>query len=281
MADEKEPHRDPSEPDDGALDAETRMLQRIAALGGDQRDAEESAEASAEDEPARSDPVTYDPSVDTAEDATEQTETIGPVAGGGAGSTGNDDTPTEKPRKRRRWPWIIAAIVVLLGIGYVGAAFATENDLPATLTVEGVDVSGKSVDEAAPVIEEELAARAERELVVSAAEAEASIVPAEAGYAYDVDATLDDLTELTFDPVDLWGRIFGEAHVAVQTSVDEEAAQDAVAGLVEQLTYDSTEGSVVYEGETMDYSEPINGFTVDSEQLSHDLSANWLGTETE
>ncbi|MDN6520723.1 MAG: hypothetical protein L0K46_07140, partial [Yaniella sp.] len=122
MADEKEPHRDPSEPDDGALDAETRMLQRIAALGGDQRDAEESAEASAEDEPARSDPVTYDPSVDTAEDATEQTETIGPVAGGGAGSTGNDDTPTEKPRKRRRWPWIIAAIVVLLGIGYVGAA---------------------------------------------------------------------------------------------------------------------------------------------------------------
>ncbi|MDN6172295.1 MAG: peptidoglycan binding domain-containing protein, partial [Yaniella sp.] len=281
MADEKEPHRDPSEPDDGALDAETRMLQRIAALGGDQRDAEESAEASAEDEPARSEPVTYDPSVDTAEDATEQTETIGPVAGGGAGSTGNDDTPTEKPRKRRRWPWIIAAIVVLLGIGYVGAAFATENDLPATLTVEGVDVSGKSVDEAAPVIEEELAARAERELVVSAAEAEASIVPAEAGYAYDVDATLDDLTELTFDPVDLWGRIFGEAHVAVQTSVDEEAAQDAVAGLAEQLTYDSTEGSVVYEGETMDYSEPINGFTVDSEQLSHDLSANWLGTETE
>ncbi|MDN5818631.1 MAG: hypothetical protein L0H42_09955, partial [Yaniella sp.] len=281
MADEKEPHRDPSEPDDGALDAETRMLQRIAALGGDQRDAEESAEASAEDEPARSDPVTYDPSVDTAEDATEQTETIGPVAGGGAGSTGNDDTPTEKPRKRRRWPWIIAAIVVLLGIGYVGAAFATENDLPATLTVEGVDVSGKSVDEAAPVIEEELAARAERELVVSAAEAEASIVPAEAGYSYDVDATLDDLTELTFNPVDLWGRIFGEAHVAVQTSVDEEAAQDAVAGLVEQLTYDSTEGSVVYEGETMDYSEPINGFTVDSEQLSHDLSANWLGTETE
>lgn len=289
MADDKEPHRDPSEPDDGALDAETRMLQRIAALGGENRDAEvvhgadpgaeEPAEASAEDEPARSEPV--DPPVETAEDATEQTAMISPVAGGGAGSTGNHDTPTDKPRKRRRWPWVVAAIVVLLGIGYVGAAFATGNDLPATLTVEGVDVSGKSVDEAAPVIEEELAARAERELLVSAAEAEASIVPAEAGYAYDVDATLDDLTELTFDPVDLWGRIFGEAHVAVQTSVDDEAAEDAVAGLAEQLTYDPTEGSVVYEGETMDYSEPINGFTVDSEQLSHNLSANWLGTETE
>src|SRR5699024_4191313 len=136
-------------------------------------------------------------------------------------------------------------------------------------------------DEAAPVIEEELAARAERELVVSAAEAEASIVPAEAGYSYDVEATLNDLTELTFDPVELWGRIFGEAHVDVETSVDEAAAEDAVAGLTERLTYDPTEGSMVYEAESMDYSEPIDGCTVDSEQLSNDLSDAWLGTETE
>src|SRR5699024_10637639 len=105
--------------------------------------------------------------------------------------------------------------------------------------------------------------------------------PAEAGYSYDVEATLNDLTELTFDPVELWGRIFGEAHVDVETSVDEAAAEDAVAGLTEQLTYDPTEGSVVYEAESMDYSEPIDGFTVDSEQLSNDLSDAWLGTETE
>ena len=337
MADDKEPHLDPSEPtddetteadsiesddettdsraeeteafdtavhpDDGELDAETRMLQRIAALGSDQRDAErdaqvvdddvadpgaeESAEASAEDEPAedvpaRQKPVTYDPPVgDTVEDATERTKMISSVAAGGAGSTGDHDTPTEKPRKRRRWPWVVAAIVVLLGIGYVGAAFATENTLPATLTVEGVDVSGKSVDEAASALEEELAARAERELVVSAADAEASIVPSEAGYDYDVDATLDELTELTFDPVELWGRIFGEAHISAVTSVDEEAVEDAVAGLAEQLTYDPTEGAVLYEGETLDYSAPINGFTVDSEQLSRAVSANWLSTETQ
>src|SRR5699024_11707371 len=105
MVDETEPHSEPSEPDDGALDAETRMLQRIAALGGDQRDVEvvdevsdpgaELAEASAEDEPARSEPVAYDPSVeDTADEVTGQTGAIGPVAGGGAGSRGHGGTPT-------------------------------------------------------------------------------------------------------------------------------------------------------------------------------------------
>lgn len=276
MADDKKP--DPSEPTDDELDAETRMLQRIAALG-DQHDTQAKGDAPDTQPEEGVEPTPQEPETDDPPTAQEQTKMISPVAAGG-GSTGSED-PAKTTRKRRRWPWVLVVIVLLLGIGYVGVAFATEDDLPATLSVEGVDVSGKSVDEAAPVIEEELAARAERELVVSAAEAEASIVPAEAGYSYDVEATLNDLTELTFDPVELWGRIFGEAHVDVETSVDEAAAEDAVAGLTEQLTYDPTEGSVVYEAESMDYSEPIDGFTVDSEQLSNDLSDAWLGTETE
>ena len=276
MADDKKP--DPSEPTDDELDAETRMLQRIAALG-DQHDTHAKGDAPDTQPEEGVEPTPQEPETDDPPTAQEQTKMISPVAAGG-GSTGSED-PAKTTRKRRRWPWVLVVIVLLLGIGYVGVAFATEDDLPATLSVEGVDVSGKSVDEAAPVIEEELAARAERELVVSAAEAEASIVPAEAGYSYDVEATLNDLTELTFDPVELWGRIFGEAHVDVETSVDEAAAEDAVAGLTEQLTYDPTEGSVVYETESMDYSEPIDGFTVDSEQLSNDLSDAWLGTETE
>ena len=276
MADDKKP--DPSEPTGDELDAETRMLQRIAALG-DQHDTQAKGDAPDTQPEEGVEPTPQEPETDDPPTAQEQTKMISPVAAGG-GSTGSED-PAKTTRKRRRWPWVLVVIVLLLGIGYVGVAFATEDDLPATLSVEGVDVSGKSVDEAAPVIEEELAARAERELVVSAAEAEASIVPAEAGYSYDVEATLNDLTELTFDPVELWGRIFGEAHVDVETSVDEAAAEDAVAGLTEQLTYDPTEGSVVYEAESMDYSEPIDGFTVDSEQLSNDLSDAWLGTETE
>lgn len=337
MADEKEPHRDPSEPhgnessteadrveseqdntsedgleqpapvDDAAqnadtstagqgqeVDAETRMLQQIAALGGgdvsggseyDQA-AEVDDEAAAEGtEPAaeESDPAAEEP----AAEETEQTNTIAPVAagvaGGGAGSTGSGggDTTVEEPGKKRRWPWIVAILIVVLGVGYVGVAYATQDTLPSNLQVEGVDVSGMSIDEAAPVIDEELADRAERELVVAAPDAEASIVPAEAGYSYDVDATLDELTDLTFNPVAIWDRLFGEADVAAKTAVDDDAAQDAIAGLSEQLTSDPTEGSVAYEGDTLDYSAPINGYTVDSEQLGQRLDEYWLGTASE
>src|SRR5699024_1474604 len=56
---------------------------------------------------------------------------------------------------------------------------------------------------------------------------------------------------------------------------------DAVAGLAEQLTYDPTEGSVVYEADAMEYSAPIDGFTVDSEQLAERLDATWLSDESE
>src|SRR5699024_4109482 len=151
------------------------------------------------------------------EHETEQTQMISPLAAGGGGGSVRDhggDGTADEPPKKRRWPWILAAVVVVLGIGYVGVAYATQDSLPSTLTVEGVDVSGLSVEEAAPAIDEELASRADRELLVTAAEAEASIVPSEAGYSYDVDATLDELTELTFDPTELWSRLFGEAHVS-------------------------------------------------------------------
>ena len=160
------------------------MLQRIAALG-DQHDTQAKGDAPDTQPEEGVEPTPQEPETDDPPTAQEQTKMISPVAAGG-GSTGSED-PAKTTRKRRSWPWVLVVIVLLLGIGYVGVAFATEDDLPATLSVEGVDVSGKSVDEAAPVIEEELAARAERELVVSAAEAEASIVPAEAGYSYDVE----------------------------------------------------------------------------------------------
>ncbi|GAA2041324.1 VanW family protein [Yaniella flava] len=300
MADEHDPNLDASQHDDedtveqstrdteapeeatpDELDAETRMLQQIAALReGDQPVANADQEQPGED-------ATDTAATPSAEDETEKTKMFTPIAASGAaasaGSGAGDgrDDEVKGPRKKRRWPWIVLVVIVLLGAGYVATAFATEDSLPASLTVEGVDVSGLSLEEAAPVLEEELGARASRELTVTAADVEAAIVPADSGYAYDVDATLDDLTDLTFDPVEIWGRLFGEAHVSAVTSVDESAAQEAVAGLSEQLTFDPTEGSVTYEGDTLEYAEPIDGFTVDAEQLSQQLNDTWLSEETE
>src|SRR5699024_2455774 len=149
------------------------------------------------------------------------------------------------------------------------------------LTVEGVDVSGLSVEEAAPRLEEAFAERAQREISVSVEDQQATLIPAESGYSYDVDATLDDLTALTFNPMDLWSRMFGEAHVSAKKSVDEDTSSEAIAGLTEQLSFDPTEGSVVYEGAELDYTEPIHGFTVDDEALTELVAEEWLGEQTE
>src|SRR5699024_10621088 len=157
----------------------------------------------------------------------------------------------------------------------------TLHSLPATFTVEGVDLSGQSVEEAAARLEEAFDERAQREILVTVENQEAILVPAESGYRYDVDATLDDLTDLTFNPMALWARIFGEAHVAAQKSVDEETSSETIAGLTEQLSFDPTEGSVVYEGAELDYTEPIHGFTVDDEALTELVAEEWLGEQTE
>lgn len=316
MADEKDSHLDPSESDDGEAlpedgatsrpqthdpDPETRMLDQIAALdkdesgpAADQPPHDEPTEVLGTDETssvaepvsASASPNEPGPSAEPVEAPTERTAMLSPIAAAG----GNNEPPgstaapvTKQPSKKRRWPWIVAVVVLLLGAGYVGLAYATQDTLPATLTVEDVDVSGMSVEEAAPVLEDAFAERAEREVTVSVPEAEdatATVVPAQAGYSYDVEATLDELTELTFNPVALWSRLFGEAHVSAETQVDEASSSEAIAGLEEQLSFEPTEGSVVYAGADLDYTEPINGFTVNAEELAAELDEVWL-TDTQ
>ncbi len=310
MADEKEPHLDPSETGDEQadtsgthdagldqeLDAETRMLQKIAALnvagpdnaahhrpdGQDAADPPDTQDMAGEDdgkENANEDTDQPPEEIDTGENPT----LVSPVLAGVSGAGGDDGDDGVKPvRKKRRWPWVLLAIVLLLGIGYVGAAYATKDTLPSSLTVEGVDVSGLSADEAASELDEQFAARSERELTVTAfGDAEASIVPADAGFSYDVDATIDQLTGLTFNPVKIWDRLLGQADVSAITSVDEGAAEDAVAGLTEQLTFDPTEGSVEYQGDELEYSAPVDGYTVDQQELADQLRTKWLSDDDE
>ena len=306
-----------SRPEPHDPDPETRMLDQIAALHEDESTppaADQSEEDASDEQPVASEPTTdqeptevlgadnasgAEPVSATAnpnepgltqepvEARTERTAMLSPIAAAG----GNDAPPgstavpaTQQPSKKRRWPWIVALVVLLLGAGYVGLAYATQDTLPATLTVEDVDVSGMSVEEAAPVLEDAFAERAEREITINVADAEdasATIVPAQAGYSYDVDATLDELTDLTFHPGALWSRLFGEAHVSAETQVDEATASEAVAGLEEQLSFEPTEGSVVYAGAELDYTEPIDGFTVNSEELAAQLDEVWLSETQE
>ena len=303
MADEKEPHLDPSESNeeqadtsgthdagtDQELDAETRMLQQIAALGGADSAARHDVDAQDATDPSDTNDAAEDDGEEDTDQPAEEIDTgenptlVSPVVAGASGAGGDDGDDGVKPvRKKRRWPWVLLVVVVLLGIGYVGAAYATKDTVPSSLTIEGIDVSGLSTDEAASELEEQFAARSERELVVTASDdAEASVVPADAGFSYDTDATLDQLTGLTFNPVKIWDRLFGGANVSAVTSVDDEAAEDAVAGLTEQLTFDPTEGSVEYQGDELEYSAPVDGFTVDQQELADQLRANWLSEDDE
>lgn len=308
MADDKQPHHDPSQrPDDeaqqlgdegqrtqddaapteAAVDPETRMLREIAALEGDatQRTGDDTQQPTLQhttvlyDTPETPENTTPADEIPAPVDATQRIEPIQVAAAAGGPKEPSADVTTTK-KKKRRWPWVLTVLVLLLGGGYVGAAYATQDSLPATLTVEGVDVSGLSVEEAAPELEAALGERAARDITVSVAEQDAVIVPAEAGYTFDVDATLEELTSLSFDPIQLWGRLFGEAHVDAVKTIDEDTSAETIAGLVEQLTYDPTEGSIVYEGDSLEYTAPIDGFTTDPERLTQLLAEEWLGEQT-
>lgn len=106
-----------------------------------------------------------------------------------------------RARRHRRWPWVVAAVIVVLSMAAGGTAFAAyrydQQQLGKILdgvTIAGVDVSGMTGEEALAALEDQYAAAFSQELTVEAGGKKWTITPAEmrarASFEEKVDAAV-------------------------------------------------------------------------------------------
>ncbi|HEY4557843.1 MAG TPA: hypothetical protein VIG82_06600, partial [Enteractinococcus sp.] len=124
--DQREDHAvTPDSATDHEVDPETRMLEQIAALEQDNDDAA-SGDTSQDDDSMDDQPTeVLEEDGQNPDSKTEHTAVLTPVS---AGAEADDDARNAQPtarRKKRRWPWVVAVVILLLGGAYVGLAFAT------------------------------------------------------------------------------------------------------------------------------------------------------------
>ena len=120
----------------------------------------------------------------------------------------------EDPDAGRGWGAAGARLLVallVLGAAYVGAALWLKERPPAGLTVAGVDIGTLSREQAERTLADELRPRTTEPLAVALSTAEGTeddadleLVPERAGLALDLDATLEGVSGLSFDPRVLW-----------------------------------------------------------------------------
>lgn len=163
------------------------------------------------------------------------------------GSVVTQDQLTEEPRRSEWWGILlrlVVAVAVLAG-AYVGAAHYLGSRVPNGTSVHGVAVGGLTPQDAAASLEQRLSPLVTDPVTVVADGATHAVVPGEAGLGLDLDATLDGVTGVSYDPRVVWQRATGRgSERPLVTTVDREELERAVADIADEVDAEPREGSV-------------------------------------
>lgn len=172
---------------------------------------------------------------------------------------------------RRRRPAIVvgsvtAGVVILLGGAYgIGYAMAGEN-LPPNTTIEGVAVGGRAPADAESMLSEALASKASGEMTIASGEHQISRAPADLGLKLDAAASVAQAaTGKSFNPVDIWERLFGGRSHDAAVAIDDALLDAAIAEVAHLVDVAPVNAELLIEEGVPVVKEAADGHVVDAQ----------------
>ena len=173
------------------------------------------------------------------------------------------DATADPSRRRRLALLIVGGVVALLLLGWGAAYAAVGGELARGATVLGVPVGGLTPAQAEEVLAEQLPDLVGGAIPVTVEDESFDVVPAEAGLAVDVPATVDDVPGASAGPVSLVRALLGAGEVEPVVAVDQPALESAVAGIAELADREPVEGAVGFADGVPVPTEAVTGRTLD------------------
>ncbi|GLY67433.1 VanW family protein [Amycolatopsis taiwanensis] len=162
--------------------------------------------------------------------------------------SGDGDKHRRRTRAKRFVGWTLAVAGGVLALGAVFYAIdlmTSAGDVPRGTVVAGVDVGGLSRHDAEVKLRRELEPRLDQPVPIVAGDVQATLDPVTAGLGVDWPATLAHAGSQSLDPIARIESFFVKRPVAVVTTTDEQALDQAVSQLAQQhVNHPQTEGSI-------------------------------------
>jgi vancomycin resistance protein YoaR len=176
------------------------------------------------------------------------------------------------PPAGRRGPWWRrpAALVPAVAVGVLAAAYGADlllssGEMPRNTVVAGVEIGGLSRAGAATALEQDLAPRVAADHTVVADDVEATLSPATAGIALDVEGTVDAAAEQPLNPWTRLTSLFEDRPVEPEITGDETALAAQLETVAAQVDRAPVDATIALEGTTPTLVEPVDGRTLDRE----------------
>ncbi len=176
---------------------------------------------------------------------------------------------------------VALATVLLLAGGLYAAAGAFASDrVPRGTTVAGVEVGGKSPEQARRTLERELADRVDAPITVTVEGESVEVSPQEAGLALDLDGTVEAAGAGDSWALDrLWDYWTGGDEVEPVLDVDESALEATIERLDSELGTEPVDATATFTASTVRTTPATTGRLLDEEAAREGLLSAYLGEE--
>jgi vancomycin resistance protein YoaR len=175
---------------------------------------------------------------------------------------------------------LLGGLLLLCGAAYAAAYAGAGDKVPRGASVAGVEIGGKSPDEAEEALRAGLADRAERPVTVTVDGTEVQVDPATAGLAIDYAGTVAEAGGgRSWAPARLWDYWTGGDAEDPVVEVDDAAmaaALDEVAGKAGTAPVD---GAVAFKAGRVVVTDPQPGSGFDTDEAAALIADAWLDPE--
>jgi len=171
---------------------------------------------------------------------------------------------------------VVAGIVGVLALVYIVLVVASGTGMPRNATVLGVDVGGQSQKEAAATLTKALGPKAQEAIDLTAQDKPISVSPAQAGLAFDVDATVAPYSGRTWNPLTLLSQFTGGVVVPPVVTVDEAKMTAAVKGIAGDFDKRAREPQIVFTDMDPAVVPGKNGTVLDQKAAAQTLKDSYL-----
>ena len=160
---------------------------------------------------------------------------------------------------------LVLGLCVLAGIGYLTAAIVAGDKVPRGTSVAGVDIGGRSPEDAVRTLQAELSPRLSEPFTVTIGGMTEQITPEEAGISVDYPATVSRTGNgRTIDPARLWDYYDGGDQVDPVLRVDDDQMTALLDELSETTGTRPRDGAISFESGRAEVVEPRIGAVIDN-----------------
>lgn len=192
--------------------------------------------------------------------------------------TDDFDQQLGQPRRRRgAIAAIVGALVLLVG-AYVGVAAWASGRTPSDTKVGGVQVGGMEPAAARKALESAVKERSATPVTLTAGDKSATIAPADAGLAIDLDGSIGEMTGFSLNPAKVISHLTGGGERALKTQVDETKLKAAVTKASSALAVAPKEGTLSVADGKVVVSAPVKGQAVVVDKTADLIAASWPRT---